>query len=197
MRNKLFSPASAAVLGLSLAAVLASGGALAQTSLSSQPSQQVQARVISATQATDAQGRPGYDVAYEYDGRRYTTHTDSHPGATIPIEVNGYGVAALPISSQSPGEYTSQARNGSPWDGVVPEQGMVVSGGGAAPAPVYYAPPVVYSAPVYAPPPVYVAPAYGYGYGGYGYAPYAYPPIGLSLNLGYSRGWGGGRGRWR
>lgn len=194
MRNKLFSPASAAVLGLSLAAALASGGAWAQTSLSSQPSQQVQARVISATQVTDAQGRLGYDVAYEYEGRRYTTHTDSHPGATIPIEVNAYGVAALPTSPQ-PGEYATQPSGGSPWDRVVPEQGMVVSGGGAPPAPVYYTPPVVYSAPVYAPAPVYVAPAYGYGYG-YGYAPY-YPPVGLSLNLGYSRGWGGGRGRWR
>jgi hypothetical protein len=27
--------------------------------------------------------------------------------------------------------------------------------------------------------------------------PYFYPPIGLSLNLGYSRGWRGGHGRWR
>ncbi|MGJ7543138.1 hypothetical protein [Variovorax sp. LT1R16] len=194
MRNKLFSPASATVLGLSLAAVLASGGAWAQTSLSSQPSQQVQARVISATQVTDAQGRPGYEVAYEYEGRRYTTHSDYHPGATIPIEVNAYGVAALPTSPQSPVEYASPARTRSPWESVVPERGVVVSGGGAPPAPVYYAPPVVYSAPVYAPAPVYVQPAYGYGYG---YAPYAYPPIGLSLNLGYSRGWGGGRGRWR
>lgn len=197
MRNKVFSPVSAAALGLSLAALFASGGAWAQTSLSSQPSQQVQARVISATQVTDAQGRLAYDVAYEYNGRRYTTRTENHPGSTIPIEVNGYGVAAMPVAPQAQFESGSQMAPGAaPWDNVVPEQGMVVSGGGAAPAPVYYAPPVVYSAPVYAPAPVYVAPAYGYGYG-YGYAPYAYPPIGLSLNLGYSRGWGGGRGRWR
>jgi len=42
--------------------------------------------------------------------------------------------------------------------------------------------------PVYAAPaPVYVAPAYTYPYA----YPYAYPPVGISLNLGYSRGWGG------
>ena len=38
----------------------------------------------------------------------------------------------------------------------------------------------------------------GYGYG-YGYGSPFYSPIGLSLNLGYSRGWGGGHrhGGWR
>ena len=57
--------------------------------------------------------------------------------------------------------------------------GVVVS---SAPAPVYQ------PAPVYAAPaPVYVAPAYTYPYA----YPYAYPPVGISLNLGYSRGWGG------
>lgn len=29
----------------------------------------------------------GYDVAYEYAGRRYTTRTGSHPGAWLPINV--------------------------------------------------------------------------------------------------------------
>jgi hypothetical protein len=48
------------------------------------------------------------------------------------------------------------------------------------PAPLYYAAPV--------PVPVYPA---------YGYRPF-YPPVGISLNFGYSRGFGHGhRGRWR
>ena len=79
---------------------------------------------------------------------------------------------------------------------------MVVSGARAAPAtvPVYTtaAPVYVQPAPVYVQPaPVYVAP--GYGWGGYGYGGYAYPPVGVSLNFGYSRGWGGGyyRRGWR
>ncbi len=70
---------------------------------------------------------------------------------------------------------------------------MVVSAG-AQPAPTYYPAPV-YAQPVYTQPvytqPVYVQPAYPYAY-----APAYFPPIGLSLNLGYSRGWGGHRG-WR
>jgi Spx/MgsR family transcriptional regulator len=68
---------------------------------------------------------------------------------------------------------------GSPWDNVVPEPGVVVGAGGP--------PPVYQPAPVYAAP-VYVQPAYTYPYA----QPYVYPPVGISLNLGYSRGWGGG-----
>ena len=63
----------------------------------------------------------------------------------------------------------------------MPEPGVVVSG--TQPAPVYAQP--AYPAAVY-PAPVYVQPAYAYP------QPYVYPPVGISLNLGYSRGWGGG-----
>ena len=189
MRKKKFSIASAAALGLLLAGVLMAANVQAQTQA---PSQQVQARVVSANQVTGADGRLGYDVTYEYNGRNYNTRTDSHPGATIAVEVSPYGVATMPVAPQTQFGFAPAAAGRSPWDDVVPEQGVVVSAGRPAPAPTYYAPPV-YGAPVYAAP-VYVQPAYGYGYG---YAPYAYPPIGLSLNLGYSRGWGGRGGRWR
>lgn len=179
MRKKIYT----AALGLALMGALASGSAMAQ--------QQVQARVIAADPVTESNGRQGYDVTYEYQGRQYHTRTDSHPGATMPIEVSAYGVITAPVAPQS--QIASQPMPGqrgdpAPWENAVPEPGVVVSSARPA-APAYY------PAPVYvAPAPVYVAPAYGYGYG---YAPaYAYPPIGLSLNLGYSRGWGG-HGRWR
>jgi hypothetical protein len=119
---------------------------------------------------------------------------NSQPGATIPIQASGYGVTTSPVAPQSQvqtypveansGNYYPQS-GGSPWDNVVPEPGVVVGAGG--PPPVYVQPAPVYAAPVY------VDPGYAYGY------PYAYPPVGISLNLGYSRGWGGGgyyRGGW-
>ena len=186
------------ITALSLLAALAGTATLAQA-------EQVWARVISATPQHEATGTTRYNVTYESGGRHYTTITDTRPGASIPIEVGDYGVATTsPVAPQpqfapQPDESDRPAAQaGRPdWNNVVPEPGVVVSGGGA-PAPVYSQPVPVYTqpAPVYsAPAPVYVAPAY--------YPqPYIYPPVGISLNLGYSRGWGGGyrggyHGRWR
>ncbi|WPG36332.1 hypothetical protein [Variovorax sp. EBFNA2] len=183
--------------GLSAAGLLATGASVAQAQ------QVVQARVISATPIRETTGSDvSYNVTYEYQGRQYTTRTTSRPGATIPIQASAYGVTTAPVQPQSQLQpYPVEANNGpqyqeqyqqgqypqgqyqqganSPWDSVVPEPGVVVSN---APAPVYTQP-----APVYAPP-VYVQPAYPYPYA----QPYVYPPVGISLNLGYSRGWGGG-----
>jgi hypothetical protein len=185
MRKKMIP----AVIGFSLLAALVAGNAQAQ-----RQSRQVQARVISATQVTEADGRVGYDVTYEYNGRQYNTRTDRHPGAAIPIEVSPYGVATLPVGPQPDPSSAPAADSRAPWEDVVPEPGVVVSAGGA-PAPAYYDAPPAYGVPAYPAPvyaaPMYVQPAYGYP------APYFYPPIGLSLNLGYSRGWHGHGGRWR
>jgi hypothetical protein len=177
--------------GLSVAGTLAAGAGLVHAQ---QQSQYVQARVISATPIRESTGSEvSYNVTYEYNGRQYTTRMNSQPGATIPIQASAYGVTTAPVAPQSQlqpypveadnGQPYQQYQpypqaNGSPWDGVVPEPGVVVSN---APAPVYQ------PAPVYAAP-VYVQPAYTYPYA----YPYAYPPVGISLNLGYSRGWGGG-----
>ncbi|BEP49955.1 hypothetical protein LJR260_003652 [Variovorax paradoxus] len=185
--------------GLSVAGLLATGASVVQAQ------QVVQARVISATPIRETTGSDvSYNVTYEYNGRQYTTRTNSRPGATIPVEVGAYGVTTSPVAPQPQLQpYPVEANNGgqqqqyqqqyqqqqpqyaqpdgAPWDNVVPEPGVVVSN---APAPVYVQP-----APVYAPP-VYVQPAYTYPYA----YPYAYPPVGISLNLGYSRGWGGYRG---
>jgi hypothetical protein len=171
------------ILGLSLLAALAGTATMAQA-------QQAWGRVISATPVTESSGNTSYNVVYEYGGRQYTTRTDTRPGASIPIEVGTYGVATTaPVAPQQ--QLAQRPVDGGPpdWNSVVPEPGVVVSGGGAVayaqPAPVYVQP-----APVYYGAPVYVQPAYAYP------APYIYPPIGLSLSLGYSRGWGG-HGRWR
>jgi len=180
-----------ALAGLSVAGTLATGAGLVHA----QQSQYVQARVISATPIRETTGSDvSYNVTYEYNGRQYTTRTNSRPGATIAVQANAYGVTTAPVAPQSQlqpypveadngpqyaNQYPYPAPSASPWDNVVPEPGVVISN---APAPVYVQP-----APVYAPP-VYVQPAYTYPYA----QPYVYPPVGISLNLGYSRGWGGG-----
>jgi len=186
--------------GLSAAGLLTAGAAgVAQA-------QEAWARVISATPVYETTGSsPSYNVTYEYNGRQYTTRMDSRPGATIPIQANAYGVTTAPVApqpqlqpypveansgqqqyqyQQPPPQYAQPSQpGGSPWDNVVPEQGVVVSNA-PAPAPVYVRPAPVYAAPVY------VQPTYAYP------QPYVYPPVGLSLNFGYSRGWGGYRGGW-
>ena len=184
-----------ALTGLSVAGLLTAGAAgVAQA-------QEAWARVISATPVHETTGSsPSYNVTYEYGGRQYTTRMNSRPGATIPIQAGAYGVTTAPVAPQpqlqpypveadsgqqqyqyqyqQPPQYAQPG--GSAWDNVVPEPGVVVSN--APPAPVYAQP-----APVY-PAPVYVQPTYVYP------QPYVYPPVGISLNLGYSRGWGGYRG---
>ncbi|MBT2323894.1 hypothetical protein J7E62_16215 [Variovorax paradoxus] len=177
------------ITALSLLAALAGTASLAQA-------EQVWARVISATPSHETTGNTRYNVTYEYDGRHYTTVTDTRPGASIPIEVGDYGVAQSSPVAPQPQLAERPPEAGRPdWNNVTPEPGVVISGGGA---PVYTQPVPVYTQPApiyYAPAPVYVGPAY--------YPqPYIYPPVGISLNLGYSRGWGGGwrghgHGRWR
>ena len=187
--------------GLSAAGLLAAGAGIAQA----QQQQVVQARVISATPIRETTGSDvSYNVTYEYNGRQYTTRMNGRPGATIPIQANAYGVTTSPVAPQPQLQaYPVEAGSAQPyaqnqpypqqyqqpedgrWDDVVPEPGVVVSNA-PAPAPVYVRPAPVYAAPVY------VQPAYPYPYA----QPYVYPPVGISLNLGYSRGWGGYRGGW-
>ena len=172
------------------AVALAMGGVLSAGTALAQQSQQVQARVVSAVPITEVGGRTSYNVTYEYAGRQYTTRTDTPPGPTLVVETNAYGVATMPVAPQNPVEQTQDTRGG--WQNVVPEPGVVVSSGPAPSPNVYYTQPA----------PVYVQPAYpAYTYAAPYPAPYpyyapAFPPIGLSLNLGYSRGWRGHRG-WR
>jgi hypothetical protein len=180
---------SLAAIGLSLAAALGAAPALAQNGPPRplQGATQAQARVTSVNQVSQSDGSVAYDVTYEFDGRPYQMRTPVYPGATVPVEVNAYGVATLPASPMDAASPQADDRRQA-WNQVVPEPGVVVSAGARA------APPVYYPAPAYAAP-VYVQPGYGYGYA----APYFYPPVGVSLNLGYSRGWGGGHYRhgWR
>jgi len=159
------------------------GGAMLGSSAEGPGPAYVQNVPTCSTQTTYENRTVGYDVTYEYAGRQYNTRMASDPGQYVPVQVGTVGDSA-PQQQAYGGQYSQP--------GVV-EAGVVIPAYNSVPAPVVYQ---TYT-PAYAP--VY-APSYYGGYGGYG-GGYGYGgvPIGLSLNLGYSRGYGGhgGHGRWR
>ncbi len=159
------------------------GGAIAGNNIEGS-NQQVQ-NVQQCSTQTYYENRPShYNVVYEYQGQQYNTQMATDPGLYVRLQVSPVGaINAAPLNNQAQQQ------------GQVPvQQGYVVQS--SAPQTVYSQP--VYSQPVYVQPPVVYqnAPVY---YGRPYYGP-SYAPIGLSLNFGYSRGYGGGyghRGHWR
>lgn len=149
----------------------------------------------------------GYQVTYEYAGRTTTVQMPYDPGPSVALQVTPVGASPAPGAEWAPG--------GRPLGGGIPvlrsyevwpnPQGPAGSGDGpqdplaaaapgypapsAYPAPFYYAPP-----PVYYPAPIYYAAPVHPVYPVYGVRRYV-PPVGISLNLGYSRGYG--RRHWR
>ena len=126
-----------------------------------------------------------FNVVYEYQGAQYTAQMANDPGLHVRLNVTPVGaIETAPQPFQSPTPSYSQPMQ-------VQSQPVYVQ-----PQPVYVQPQPIYAQPVV------TAPVYYSGYPAYYaprpyYAPY-YPPVGLSLNFGYSRGYGGGhRGHWR
>jgi uncharacterized protein YcfJ len=114
------------------------------------------------TTQTYYENRPShYNVVYEYQGTQYNTQMANDPGQYVRLQVT-------PVGAMAPAPQTFQS----------------------APQPQTYAQPYeqpqTYVQPAYVQPAV-VYPAY---YPRPYYQPY-YAPIGLSLNFGYSRGYGG------
>ena len=164
------------------------GGALAGDRIEGGGAQQVQNVQQCGTQ-TYYENRPShYNVVYEYQGQQYNAQMANDPGLYVRLQMSPVGaVNPSPLAGQTgqPQAYQQQEQ-------IPVEQGYVVQS--SAPQqiytqPVYVQPPVVYqSAPAY-----YGRPYYGRPY----YGP-SVAPIGLSLNFGYSRGYGHGyRDNWR
>ncbi|MCS4510371.1 glycine zipper 2TM domain-containing protein [Xylophilus ampelinus] len=153
------------------------GGAVLGNNIEGPGATQVQNVQNCSTQTSYENRTVGYDVAYEYAGRRYNTRMASDPGQWVPVQVgavqgNGYdGNGGASYGTQQPAY-----QNPAP---AYTEPGVVVPSYYSTPTTVIASPPVVY-APSY-----YAAPTY---------APAYVAPIGMSLNLGYSRGYGRG---WR
>ncbi|RYF41400.1 MAG: glycine zipper 2TM domain-containing protein, partial [Comamonadaceae bacterium] len=143
------------------------GGALVGNSVEANGSPAYAQNVQQCSTQTSYENRTvAYNVTYEYAGRQYTVQMPQDPGPTVRLQVT-------PIAAGNPEPvYSGSAVSTS--EGV-----PILRSVDMDPAPVVYSAPTVVPAPiVLAAPPVYSA---------YGYQPY-YPPLGISLNLGYSRG---------
>jgi uncharacterized protein YcfJ len=107
-----------------------------------------------------------YNVVYEYQGTQYNVQMANDPGQYVRLQVTPVGAISAPPQPGFSG--VQQA----PQAGYIQQSTTYVQ-------PV--AAPVIYqAAPVYYPQPYYARPYY---------APY-YAPVGVSLNFGYSRGYG-------
>lgn len=121
--------------------------------------------VTQCTTQTFYENRPvAYNVVYEFGGKQYQVQLPRDPGPTIQLQVTPVGASTVP----------------------------------AAPAPLAVQPQPVYQQPVYVQPVtqyvvpetvVVTSPVVVRSYAPYYARPY-YPPVGVSLNLGYSKGYG-------
>ena len=118
-----------------------------------------------------------FNVVYEYQGAQYTAQMANDPGLHLRLRVSPVGaIEPVPQPFQTAPQVAYQPPT---YYQQVPVQQPVFAQPMVA-APIYYQ--------TYAPRPYY-GPSY--------YAP-SFPPIGFSLNIGYSRGFGGAyHGRWR
>ena len=148
------------------------------------PNNQLQ-NVQQCSTQTFYENRTGYfNVVYEYQGTQYSAQMPNDPGLHVRLRVSPVGAIEPVPQPFQPAPQTFQQQTYQPQQQTYYQPAQVQQ------QPVYVQ--QVVTAPVYYP--AYVPrPYYGPSY----YAPY-YSPIGLSLNFGYSRGFGGGHhGRWR
>ena len=113
-----------------------------------------------------------FNVVYEYQGTQYNAQMANDPGSYVRLQVTPVGAVPSPQAGQ---DY----QPGQPFQSAPVAQPQTYYQPAVVPQPVYVQPAVVY--------PAYYNQPY--------YAPSYYPPIGLSLNLGYSQGFGGGHHR--
>jgi uncharacterized protein YcfJ len=159
--------AAATVLGLV-------GGAMLGDRIEG-PNNQLQNVQRCSTQ-TYYENRPShYNVVYEYQGTQYNVQMANDPGSYVRLQVTPVGAmqsAPQPYQPAQPAQPQTYLQPAPVQQQQVYEQ--------PAGYPTYYVAPAQ---------PVYVQPYYP--------RPAYYAPIGLSLNFGYSRGFGGGHRHWR
>jgi uncharacterized protein YcfJ len=169
------------------------GGAILGDNIEGPGQQQVQ-NVQQCSTQTYYENRPSYyNVVYEYQSTQYSTQMATDPGQFVRLQVTPVGGLN---SAPQPAFQNPQNQPGQPYQ--QPSQPQTYF----QPAPVQplqVQQPISYVQPGYAPVVQTidsyqtVQPYYQRPY----YAPAFVAPIGLSLNFGYSRGFGGHRGHWR
>lgn len=154
------------------------------------PNNQLQ-NVQQCSTQTYYENRPShFNVVYEYQGTQYTAQMANDPGSYVRLQVTPVGAVAAASQQGDQNQQQGYYQQAPAQQPVYVQPAVVVSPGYPAyyPRPAYG--PSYYGSSYYGP--SYAAPSYYAP----SYAPY-YAPIGLSLNFGYSRGFGGHRGRWR
>ena len=114
-----------------------------------------------------------YNVVYEYQGTQYNVQMPNDPGQYVRLQVTPVGAINTPPQQGFPAQPQTYTYPQQPQTYLQPDQLQ----------PVYIQQTTTYLQPT----PVYVAPAY---YPRPYYSPYYAAPVGLSLNFGYSRGYG-------
>ena len=113
-----------------------------------------------------------YNVVYEYQGTQYNVQMANDPGPYVRLQVT-------PVGAINPAQQPLAIQQSQTLFQPAPTQ-----------QPLYIQQPVVVSAPViYQSAPYYAQPYYAQPYYPRPYSPY-YAPVGVSLNFGYSRGYG-------
>lgn len=158
------------------------GGAIVGDRVEGSNGQQLQNIQQCSTQTYYENRTSHFNVVYEYQGTQYNTQMGNDPGQYVRLQVTPVGaIAAAPQPGFQDSPQAGQSQGYSQMPQQVYSQPPTVTYVQPVPAQVIYQ-----SGPVYYPQPYYARPYY---------APY-YPPVGLSLNFGYSRGFGGHR-HWR
>lgn len=162
------------------------GGAILGDRIEGPGGQQVQNVQHCSTQ-TYYENRPShFNVVYEYQGTQYNTQMATDPGQFVRLQVTpvgGISAPPQPAFQNQPNPVYQQPNQPQTYFQPAPVQQLQVQQ------------PVGYVQPGYAPV-VQTVETYPTYYQRPYYAP-AIAPIGLSLNFGYSRGYGGHGGHWR
>ena len=131
-----------------------------------------------ATQTVYENRASHYNVVYEYQGTQYNVQMPNDPGQYVRLQVTPVGAINTPPQAGFPPQPQPYAYPQQPQTYLQPDQ---LQPGYIQQTTTYLQPAPVYAAPVY------IAPAY---YPRPYYSPYYAAPSGLSLNFGYSRGYG-------
>ncbi len=165
------------------------GGAILGDRIEGPGGQQVQ-NVQQCSTQTYYENRPShFNVVYEYQGTQYNTQMATDPGQFVRLQITPVGGMSSPPQPafqnppNQPAQINQQPSQPQTYFQPAPVQPLQVQQ------------PVTYVQPAYAPV-IQTVETYPTYYQRPYYAP-AIAPIGLSLNFGYSRGFGGHGGHWR
>ena len=150
--------------------------------------------VQQCTTQTYYENRPShYNVVYEYQGTQYNAQMANDPGQYVRLQVTPIGTVNAPPQAFQP-QQPQQTQQPQTYYQPAPAQPVYIQQQGTYIQPTYVQP--GYVQPAYVQQVVAYPAYYPRPYHSPYYSPY-YSPVGVSLNLGYSRGFGGGHHHWR